>query len=218
MTADAGARNEALEAAISRQLAVTPPATANRVQERAEAYRAHQLAKERRDSAYHQVRILLLIDIMSGESGALDGLTKLAKLDFLLRYPVFLVNLLDAMGAEPLPQNLGPTDSEKDTVESRMIRYKYGPWDDRYYGVIGALIGRGLIEHSKGRGGNLAMKPTPGGHAMAQALASEPSWNLTAERCRLLKRNFGRYSGNRIKDLIYTLLPDVVDRPHRTEI
>ena len=28
-----------------------------------------------------------------------------------------------------------------------MIRYKYGPWDDRYYAVIGALVSRGLLRY-----------------------------------------------------------------------
>jgi hypothetical protein len=44
----------------------------------------------REDLAYHQARILLLVDAVTaahGHQGKADGLTKLAKLDFLLRYP-----------------------------------------------------------------------------------------------------------------------------------
>jgi hypothetical protein len=44
----------------------------------------------REDLAYHQARILLLVDAVTaahGHQGKVDGLTKLAKLDFLLYYP-----------------------------------------------------------------------------------------------------------------------------------
>ena len=42
------------------------------------------------DLAYHQSRVLLLVRAVAeepGNAGKLDGLTKLAKLDFLVRYP-----------------------------------------------------------------------------------------------------------------------------------
>ena len=44
----------------------------------------------REDLPYHQARILLLVDAVTaahGHQGKVDGLTKLAKLDFLLYYP-----------------------------------------------------------------------------------------------------------------------------------
>jgi hypothetical protein len=81
----------------------------------------------------------------------LEGLTKLAKLDFLMRYPTFTDQLLRGLGAD---WELGtePTDSEELAVESRMVRYKYGPWDDRYYPVLGTLVGLGLAAvNKKGR-------------------------------------------------------------------
>ena len=72
---------------------------------------------------YHLARLLLLIDAFSGADHQLDGLTKLAKLDFLLRYPIFLERLLERRGLH-WPEGAAPTLAERQAVESRMIRYK----------------------------------------------------------------------------------------------
>jgi hypothetical protein len=189
--------------------------------------RAQSRSDRRRESAvraqleasYHQVRVLLLVAAFTSNGAALDGLTKLAKLDFLLRYPQFLERLARG-GSVPgleLPEGLGPTQDESRAVESRMVRYKYGPWDDRYYGIVGALVGRGLVEYVPNKQ-RLALRVTPGGNAMAKSISLDPAWSLTARRCEVLHAAFARTSGNRLKDLIYSQLPDVVDRPHRSVI
>lgn len=52
------------------------------------------------DLAYHQSRVLLLVRAVAeepGNSGKLDGLTKLAKLDFLVRYPALAPVVLDEL-------------------------------------------------------------------------------------------------------------------------
>ncbi|GAA5034980.1 hypothetical protein GCM10023317_87920 [Actinopolymorpha pittospori] len=177
------------------------------------------MLRERREAEYHQARVLLLISAFAGKTGVFDGLTKLAKLDFLLRYPVFLERLAETgVTALELDDVTRPTPEERGAVESRMLRYKYGPWDDRYYGIIGALVGRGLVEYVSGRRGNVTLRLTDGGRAIAGMLANEPPWRTTAARCDILRRAFGRMAGNSIKNLIYERLPDVVDRPRRTEI
>lgn len=178
-----------------------------------------RLARERLDGEYHQARVLLLINALAGANGSLAGMTKLAKLDFLLRYPVFLEELAES-GIEnlALDGNSRPTTTERAAVESRMIRYKYGPWDDRYYAIVGALVGRGLVEYVSGGRSSVSLRPTAGGRAIATALASDPVWSSTVARCKVLHRAFARASGNHLKELIYDRLPDVVDRPYRTEI
>lgn len=168
------------------------------------------------EAEYHQARVLLLVWVVAGKAGKLDGLTKLAKLDFLLRYPVLLDLVLERTGG-PRPPGIGPSEAEAHAVESRMVRYKYGPWDDRYYGIIGALVGRGLIEYVESRG-RVALRTTDGGAAVARGLSTMDQWRLTALRCQFLKEHFGSYSGNRLKELIYSTLPEAVDLPHRTEI
>lgn len=167
---------------------------------------------------YHSARVLLLVDAASPRRKQLKGLTKLAKLDFLLRYPVMLERLLERdKRGEVLPEELRPSEDERSAVESRMIRYKYGPWDERYYQVLASLVGRGLIEIDRSVP-NLAVRPTPAGRLMAQVLRRDPVWALTGDRATFIAKTYSRYTGNRLKETIYSNLPEAVDLPQRSEI
>lgn len=170
---------------------------------------------QRTDMSYHAARVLLLIDAFSSERSSLDGLTKLAKLDFLLRYPSFLDQLMLRDNVK-WPERLRPSTAERLSVESRMIRYKYGPWDQRYYTIVAYLVGTGLVEPVTGRG-RVALRVTDRGREMAQALGSTAEWQVVAGRCRLLRQHYN-FSGARLKDRIYDELPAVVNRPRHQEI
>lgn len=166
---------------------------------------------------YHVARVLLLVAAFSGgASSSLDGLTKLAKLDFLLRYPVYLEKAFDERG-KPLAPSLRPTREERQALESAMIRYKYGPWDDRYYPIIGKLIGTGLAEPVPGRGA-VALRATERGKQIARELSKKDGpWAVVAGRSRALKRGLD-LSGANLQKLIYESFPRAVDRPWREEI
>jgi hypothetical protein len=180
------------------------------------------LALARDDLAYHQARVLLLVDAVAatkGHSGKVDGLTKLAKLDFLLRYPVLAPRVLDHL--DPADPRLRLTDediAEPVNVEAPMTRYKYGPWDDRYYPVIGALVGRGLLRYVAGRRGSVALAPTPAGQALARSLAAAGEWAEIAARSSAIAESSAGLSGNALKDLVYQRLAELMDRPHREVI
>jgi hypothetical protein len=159
---------------------------------------------------YHVARTLLLVTAFStGTKGALDGLTKLAKLDFLLRYPAFLDRVLRARQLT-WPAGLEPTLQERLAVESRMIRYKYGPWDDRYYPIVGILLGTRLTQPQPGRG-SVTLRATEHGRAVAVRLEQD-GWETIAGRSRLLKRHFDR-SGTTLREMIYKELPDAIAYP-----
>ncbi len=175
-----------------------------------------ELALLREDLAYHQARILLLVDAVAaarGHQGKVDGLTKLAKLDFLLRYPALAPMVLDALS--PADPRLGLQAEEADdpgNVEAPMIRYKYGPWDDRYYAVIGALVGRNLLRYLPGRRGSVALAPTRTGRAFAAQLAAAGEWSEIAERSKAIAESSAGLTGNGLKDLIYQRLSSLMDR------
>src|ERR1017187_8078998 len=97
---------------------------------------------------FHAARLILLFR-NCGIGGRIDGLTKMAKLDFFVRYPVFFARL-DTTAPEGL----------KNRVESSMIRFHYGPWDPRYYRVLTYLEAKGLIGVTKsGRGYQFELSP-----------------------------------------------------------
>jgi hypothetical protein len=165
---------------------------------------------------YHIARLLVLLRHFAPASKKpLVGLTKLAKLDFLLRYPSFTDRLLSSRGAS-WPLGAAPIAAEFSAVESRMIRYKYGPWDDRYYSLLGCLVGMRLADVTT-KGKALTIHLTTEGTIRATMLAENADWVIVDWRASMLKDYFD-VTGSRLKEMIYRELPEVVDRPHRVEI
>lgn len=165
------------------------------------------------ESNYHQARLLLLLAGFSNEEESFTGLTRLVKLDFLLRYPAMASRLLpaDAEWAE----GTEPTRDELLAVESRMIRYRYGPWDDRYYPMLGALVGRSMLRFTGGR--SFAVQVTEIGRRVASQIAGLPEWQRTAARVHVLREHLD-FSGERLKNMIYEHLDEVAALPQGSEI
>ncbi len=147
---------------------------------------------------------MLLIDGFTTATKSLDGRTKLAKLDFFLRYPSFMQRALAIRKPE---QNMEVSPEDKLNIEGRMIRYRYGPWDPSYYAILGRLIGKGLVEVVPNQRG-LSYRTTELGSQLAKSLAKEDTWAETRTRVKLLKQNFD-LSGNALKDFIYQHFPEV---------
>jgi hypothetical protein len=151
-------------------------------------------------------RLLLLIAAFSQGDHTLQGRTKLAKLDFLLRYPRFFERAMEVRG-RPVE-----TDPESEPViEQRMIRYRYGPWDPSYYAILGALIGRGLITTIP-ESRYLGLSATEEGSKLAAELGANPYWCELATRVRILRTEFGEQTGTYLKNFIYDHFPEVSDK------
>jgi len=153
---------------------------------------------------FHAARLLLLLG-ECGVNGRIEGLTKLAKLDFFVRYPSFF---------EQASQHLGKNDtSETHSVESPMVRFHYGPWDQRYYHVLSFLEARRLISIDR-EGNTFRFSLTKEGTDARKALASLPEFGPLVDQMKQVKHRFGKWSGNRLKDLIYRVFAEeVAERP-----
>jgi hypothetical protein len=137
---------------------------------------------------FHAARLLLLLRIVG--RGKLDGLTKLAKLDFFVRYPVFFGR---AVGTA---QPTGAT-------ESSMIRFHYGPWDKRYYQLLGYLGAKDLVEVSQPGPRTYRFALTAAGQSVAQSLEQDPAFTDLVERMQRVRVAFGSWSGSRLKNHVY---------------
>lgn len=152
---------------------------------------------------FHAARLLLLLSTC-GVSGRIDGLTKLAKLDFFARYPDFF----DVARG----QAMGRTSPGR-TIESAMVRHHYGPWDKRYYHVLAQLEAKGLIQVSKEKK-TYRIALTDLGREHAKRLAALPSFNSLVARMKEIKKTFGGLSGSSLKDMIYSIFDrEVGQRP-----
>jgi hypothetical protein len=156
----------------------------------------------------HEARLLVLLGAFVGKKGVrrLNGLTKLAKLDFLLRYPVFLERALRTIsGANS--EDVDVLDYERQSVESSMVRYRYGPWDFRYRRFINILIAKGLVVVEV-QGRTIHIGLTDAGLAVAQQLVKDEAHNDIANRSRLLKKHFD-WAPTRLMKFIYATFPEI---------
>jgi hypothetical protein len=156
---------------------------------------------------FHLGRILLLLSAADGKkSKSIEGITKLAKLDFLLRYPNCLERALEAVGKKAESAQIQPY--ERTTIESKMIRFKYGPWDDRYRRWIALLASRDLlIVELKGR--TVYLRLTETGRDIARIFSGEPAYRDLSMRSQLVYEVFGAKSASQIKDFVYQVFPEL---------
>lgn len=174
------------------------------------------LADLESDDDLHLARLLILLGAFAGrnKTGTVEGLTKLAKLDFLLRYPVYLERALEARKRARQDATIKPKEEaavqehERHSVESAMVRFKFGPWDHRYRRFLNLLIAHGLATVSlEGRAYHIGL--TAAGYAKAQQLAAMEENKDLASRTRVVKRCFDM-GGTSLKDFIYDTFPEIV--------
>lgn len=165
------------------------------------------LASLESNDELHIGRLLILIYAFAGKKGdkRIEGLTKLAKLDFLLRYPVYLERALTAKNKSI--KNINVLDHERKSVESSMVRYRYGPWDFRYRRFLNLLIAKGLVAINI-KGVTIEIGLTPKGFQTVKTLAgSEPFIDLV-NRSKILKSHFD-YKGTHLMRFIYETFPEI---------
>jgi len=157
----------------------------------------------------HIARMLLLLDALCSQSGKpIDGITKLAKLDFLLRYPNCLARALSAVGRDSSAAQIG--EHERNSIEAKMMRFKFGPWDGRYRRWIGLLVSMGLGQtYAKGR--TVYVELTEDGRRLAVTLSARKEFEDIVHRSKMISDAFGRLSGTRLKEFIYETFPEIVN-------
>ena len=177
---------------------------------------ARALASTERNDDLHIAGLLLLIAARAGKKKqSIEGLTKLAKLDFLLRYPNSLERALVAENKRP---ELAEIDEfERTTIESKMVRFRYGPWDHRYRRWVALMLSQGLVEVLL-QGKTVHIWPTDTGSNLANALADQPSMLKLAARASLVAKSFGGQTGTGLKNFIYQTFPELLSMKWGEEI
>jgi hypothetical protein len=143
----------------------------------------------------HAARILILLS-ETGSKGSIHGLTKLAKLDFFLRYPEFFSRVTGLSIPNPIP-------------ESTMIRFHYGPWDPRYYQVLPYLESRALINVTRS-GNAYTFSLTDSGRTIVHELSEHREFLATMSHARVVCEKLGRKTGSQLKTLVYSTFDEEV--------
>jgi hypothetical protein len=170
---------------------------------------AHYSATIENTDEFHQARLLILLSALAGKTlKPVNGIMKLAKLDFLLRYPRCLRILLEDQKRSNAKAKL--EDWESDTIESRMIRFRYGPWDERYRRWLSLLSAKGLVTVNL-EGRSVVIQLTEAGKKVADTLAEMPDFETLLDRSKLINSAVGSWGATKLKDYVYRLFPELLD-------
>jgi len=156
----------------------------------------------------HAARLLLLLNY-AGIKGRIVSRTKIAKMDFFVRYPVYLKKAAKI-------NNISIEDEVDIRPESPMIRYKYGPWDSKYYNVFALMVAKGLITIKPGKNGDIFELTDRGRYAVQEL--NTPEFQKIVKRCEAVSNLFRNKTGSAIKDFIYEFFPEITSRSLGEEI
>lgn len=154
----------------------------------------------------HLARILILLEAFSREDqAAMKGITKLAKLDFLLRYPSYFETAMIARGASTKNYEIEPF--EHDTIEASMVRYRFGPWDHRYRRFLNVLAAKALVTISV-QGRTILIDLTNRGRQVAQSLSESDEFVSIQNRASMLRKHLD-IGATRLMEFIYEQFPEL---------
>lgn len=164
---------------------------------------------------FHEARLLVLMHVVAptAESEPIAGIMKLAKMDFLLRYPNVLARALEAVKAvkasaarvaKQIPED------QKHTIEGRMVRFRFGPWDARYRRWLAVLSSKGLV-HVKKEGQTVRIGLTVKGELFSKRLSALPENEDLVTRAKMVRLAVGDMPATRLKNFVYEIMPEIVD-------
>lgn len=163
----------------------------------------------------HLARILVLLAAFQREEGpAIVGITKLAKLDFLLRYPSCFETAMIARNVSP--KNLRISEFEHATIEASMVRYRYGPWDHRYRKFLNILAARGLVTLAVD-GRTVVIDLTNSGKVLATRFSQSEEFEDVNFRAEMLRKHLD-IGATRLMEFIYEEFPELNNMQLNEEI
>lgn len=156
----------------------------------------------------HASRLLLLLH-NCGFDQKIEGLTKLAKLDFFVRYPSFFEQAANYLGKK--------MKTEYKDIESHMVRHHYGPWDKRYYQVLAFLEARELIKVQK-IGKTYEFILTELGQEKANHISKASQFTTIIKHMVAVRKILGRKNGTQLKNIVYEIFDEEVKKRKLGEI
>lgn len=180
---------------------------------------ARKAAQAELSDDLHMMRVLMLVAISGKWKGKkkIKGITKLAKMDFLLRYPNCLSVAIEKEGKSLSQFDIEIKNHEKDTIESKMIRFRYGPWDGRYRRWISLLKAKGLLNvYTEGK--TVIVESTCLGQKFIEGLAESESHKEQYLRATAVVKTFGDFSATHLMNFIYDTFPELNDMRWGDEI
>jgi len=98
-----------------------------------------------------------------------------------------------------------------------MIRFRFGPWDDRYRRWISLLVAKRLAQtYLVGRTVKVVL--TENGLELAESLEMREEFRDLSARSKIISTAVGDYNATKLKDFIYKVFPEITSMKWGEEI
>ena len=152
-------------------------------------------------------RLMILIDDLCGvqHNKKIDGINKLAKLDFLLKSPSYLKK-----GLTKLRTNItiNIESFELDSIESKTNLYRYIPWDENYRKILNIIIARDLVNISFEKD-DYFIQISHKGILIAEELKQDRYFKEFVNRSKIISTHFGSYSEGFLNSFFEKYFPEI---------
>lgn len=167
------------------------------------------------DDTNNIIRMLILIYTFAGKNGTgkIEGISKLAILDFLLRYPVALDKVLENQelkGNKTINHKRFQLQSyEVNSIDAKMMKFNFAPWDFKYRRIVSILKAKDLIQVNLD-GKKTVLRIKSNGIDTAKKIQDLKDYEYLVVRCKIIKSVFGSWSQKKLIDMIYIVFPEIL--------
>lgn len=137
-------------------------------------------------------RIMILVYSLCGvqNNKKIEGVNKLAKLDFLLKSPLYLKKGLTRLNTRI---TIEVKSFESISIESKMNLYRYIPWDENYRKLLNIIIAKGLVNISFEKD-DYFIQISNNGIKLVEELKKDRYFKEFFNRSKIISTHFGSYS------------------------
>ncbi|MFC3750099.1 hypothetical protein [Paenibacillus sp. GCM10012306] len=158
----------------------------------------------------HIIRILILIHSLIGnkKDKVTVELTKLAKMDFLLKYPSALDSALTNLNKQ---KDVSITEAEKNNIETNILSFRFSPWSSDFRRLMVLLNAKSLIKWER-RERYLDIYQTPKGLELYKEVLKYTEFKSMIKQSQAIKTNISNLSGINLDSLLSKVLTELTLR------
>lgn len=135
----------------------------------------------------------------------IKGINKIAKLDFLLKHPTGLNEILSASNTNV---RVSIESFENNSIETLMSSYLYTPWDMKYRKYFNLLIAKNLISIGF-EDDDYYIQISSKGISLVEELYKNKLFNEFQKRASIIRIHFGSYTDNYLSKIFYNRIPEL---------
>lgn len=152
------------------------------------------------------LRTLILLYAFKGRNnnGKIEGISRYANLDFLLRYPLTLHKALNILDIKNIELKILPYEAH--TIEVSFIKDIYEPFGNNFRKIISILKSKSLIQIYVEKNKTFIGITNSGIDLVNSFQKENDAFKNTFLRANIIKKNLGLFSNKKIMEIILDAL------------